>query len=135
MITGFQSFKELYGFRYLHVSDGFDFTIGNREEMDVFRNEIYQKKGWCGVDIWPDFDDESKIPDPLFDSGVVCAKNEAFVVENGELKSLNGFVAPYRLMSATIGARTKDEQWKRKGYQSSSTLPLTTWERGRTCRT
>lgn len=95
--------KGLKHFQYFDVRS--DFQLNLEDDENYFNRILQAKNIWNGKNIKERFgglDALGKpISNPPFDSGIVCA-TQMPSSEANEITSLKCFVAPYRLLSATI---------------------------------
>lgn len=91
--------NHLDGFLYYEIAK--DFTLSAESNPSYFKTVILGNEQWNDQTISELLISEAK--QPAFDSGIICAKGDAIWGEEERISQLTCFIAPYQLMSSTIG--------------------------------
>lgn len=90
--------NQLDGFWYYDIDA--NFNLAAELDREYFKSEILEKEQWNDQPISELL---ASVDKPAFDSGIICAKSEEIMQKGNCISQLKCFIAPYQLMSATIG--------------------------------
>lgn len=96
--------NQLDGFWYYDVDDNFILTAESNRAY--FNPVVFEKEQWNNQAI---SDLLGTVDQPAFDSGIICAKSDNILQRGNCINQLKCFIAPYQLMSSTIGTLNSGE--------------------------